>query len=353
MDPRHRATINDVAAHRWVGLDPEIPPSQNSQFPGSLQECVDVNCNSIDHKPLMHQKSEAQSSQTPKSILKHKRAVLPTRPHSVPATPNFNDTLADQLAAVCGFNLKDSLILKSSNAAGKRSTLRCKRDRESGYYSSPERMQYLHDTVSASEPTLHTIGESSQVLPAQDTSVRSSWPNSSDHCSSLPSGMSACGLTQNRIKQRYTSLSSDDGCSIGSSARPASTYSDSSVLSSDSFDICTFDSAVPHQNTLSRPVASVTGVPRPSTLGVNQNLPPVIKDSERKPGALTPKSEKLERDLERILAPNGRRRRRYVVRGERPPQNSDQTKFLPMITDLNDNLNCKRDVCSNVKLTEV
>ena len=362
VDPRQRATVNDVAMHSWVGLGPETSPELKTRIPAETNISVCHNHNSFTGKVLTTTKATPSQSLTPKSILKHNRvALLPARPHSLPATP-LGDSLADQLAAVCGFNTKDSLILKSSDAATKRRMIRPKRDRKSGYYSSPEQAQFLHNKVSASEPTLTGIGETSAIRPAQVNAIRASWPNSTEHSASLPSGMSTCGLVDQHVKERFTSLSSDDGCSVGSTARPESTYSDSSALSSESFDICTFDSNVvqpaplPHPSTL---LTSKAPVSRPLTLSLTpDNLPlPQVKDLEKHaPGSLTPQSEILVRELERILAPSGRRRASQKQRGfESGPQIPNPPNLLPVIADLNDNFECKKgiDSCTNITLAEV
>ena len=354
VDPRHRATINDVAVHKWVGLEPDMFPGFGLHPSATAKIKADHNDSALDGKTITSSKTLPVHSQTPKSILKHKPTVIfPTRPHSMPATPNMADTLADQLAAVCGLNTKDSLVLRTSNVTTKRRMLRPRRERESGYYSSPEQMQFFPGNASISEPTLTQIGETSSACPTKLNAVRASWPNSSEHSSSLPSGMSTCGLVDARMKQRYTSVSSDDTGSIGSVARPESTYSDSSVLSSDSFDVGTFDRNVTHP--VSLPYSSTLMTPtgphiRPLTLSLSPDtLPhPAAKDLERHAsGSLTPKSENFVRDLERILAPSKRRRTRHGVRVFEPiSQVQASPQFLPVIADLNDNFECKKGIDS-------
>ena len=280
----------------------------------------------VQDKPLQTVPSRVpfQQSSTPKSILKKVNGILGTRPRSEPATPITAESLADQLAAVCGLNAKDSLTLRTSSAPQKRRMIRCRRDRESGYYSSPERAAY--EKVNVSEPTLYINGLYLQASAHTPLADRSSWPSTGGVYYS----------TGGTIKHRFTSLSSDDGSTVSSQIRPPSAHSDSSFISTDSCDVNSLDAT--------HPVAQLHATQRPVTLSVAPDtLPPLDKKflDEQAPGSLTPKSEKLVRDLERILAPTGRRRRRQEV--------VDKEYLSPKTNSF---INHNLDICSEVVITD-
>ena len=263
-----------------------------------------------------NQKANIALNSTPKNILKH-TISLKEKPHSEPATPSTEEALAEKLAAVCRLSERSSLALKSLRLGEKHKLIRSKRDRESGYYSSPERARHvLRETSSVSDPTLFNTSERSRPSLSNHQVIieRSSWPSTTSSSSTL---QGACVLGRCSLKQRFASTSSDDGC-VGNQIRTESMCSDSSALSSDSFDICTCEYSNPPHFTPTRltNTAKRNTPRRPVSLSLpsDASSSPMRNDSKKhSTGSLTPKSEMLDRELERILAPSGRRKRRQTA----------------------------------------
>jgi len=292
-DSQKRATLQDIFNHQW------------------LQKCPPIKLNqSIQHHP--HQLKDL-IPQPPKSILKQ-----PTIEVSTPATSlkapssrlliSSDAELDGQLAALCGINARDSLKLKnrtlqSNTVAYKRRLLRAKRDRESGYYSSPERPSQSLSS-SSSGPSVSPTGALVQdpSVFIEDSSslqvkLRSSRPLHINH----------------QLTPTYEPLAPADGSPF---TRPQSTYSDSSILSSESFNLCSFASSSTYDPNLLTPSTlpnfAVMETPsRPVSMPILPDNLPAPNPSEfepHQPGTLSPKSEQLVRGLERILMPNGRYR---------------------------------------------
>ncbi|XP_002125163.3 NUAK family SNF1-like kinase 1 [Ciona intestinalis] len=414
VDPKKRATIDDIASHAWVCSDDVIvPPSVDTKR--KTEEDVDLNQNHLEtSKQVTHNVAAAFDSQ-PKGILKRVPAK-PALPRTVAGKPpsqgnhtkkhDFDNSLAGQLAAVCGLQAKDSLKLKSKPhvVTGKRRVLRSKRDRESGYYSSPERVPTIPEslmvntsTASSSDTTIHHVPHIKSSLTPQSRSNAIHFPLSpatqTSHrtpTNSTPSKDFYLIPVAPAATERLTSISSDDGSSIGSLTRPTSTYSDSSILSSDSFDLCTFDGTIvpqeevngypspthPHTAyevahkhnakfyaTNSSPVYQPQ---RPVSLSlVRDTLPPLESEtftSEQPAGSLTPNSEKLVRDLQRILGRRSGPRTRSRHAASPPPRrphsvdDAGSSQLADMMSQLNMDLDIAYkkalDICANLKAAE-
>jgi len=345
----------------------------------------------------------------PRGILKRKDVGAPSgssRPSPRSRNDTSEETLAGQLAAVCGLQAKDSLRLKAKpqTASGKRRVLRSKRDRESGYYSSPERVVHVPDlgiaASNSSDSTLHS--NAPRAVPHIKSALASTGnqkcvsmrPKTSMLVARPPPGPGHPNPAKEfylmpispPANERHPSVSSDDASSIGSQTRPASTYSDSSILSSDSFDLCTFSNPLMAQHCPARTVSAPAEphlslevplppnqkVPRQRPLSLSlvpDTLPPPSEPTIEDPlpsGALTPKSEKLVRDLQRILGSGGRRngaraaRNRTDQAGAPRPHSLDSsgasslTSMMEQLTaDLKLAYQKGLDVCVSVKTAEV
>jgi len=371
VDPRHRATINDIAEHEWIvagkasvcNLEGRTP--ETSGFSNYLESSMEQCENDSDLNSTL--KATDHDSMQPKSILKHKNGSGDESPPLVEQKTSEEENLAGKLAVVCGLHAKDSLKLKTKphSASGKRRVLRSRRDRESGYYSSPERVSATQNTSSSIDSTTHNSSNVPQiksslvsggrmaklgVKPANVTSKVSTYLPATKECYLMPINPGP--------DERLTSLSSDDGCSVKSQSRPASTYSDSSILSSDSFDLCTFDGSVPDKNDSISTIPSGTTPKRPSSLPHDTSA--YISALEDHSGSLTPKSKKLVRDLQRILGPPGRRSQNKVQERnpERRPRSLDESSHLTsMVDQLNVELDLAYkkgvDICANLRSAEV
>ena len=138
---------------------------------------------------------------------------------------------------------------------------------------------------------------------------------SSSHCSPLQRGEppSLVKLRSQRMPvvtlEPLASGDSTSSCRM-STQRPQSAYSDSSILSSDSFSLCSFTM---QDNNLKLPVS--LGQPsRPVSMPIlpdNLPHPSPCELEEPQAGTLSPKSEQLLRGLERILMPNARYHRQH------------------------------------------
>lgn len=351
VDSRQRATINDVAAHCWMAPFPEEQYSASTRS-GVIESggLLNTNLAPTDRsEPITCRKVNIQGSSTPKSILKH-RVSLEEKPHSEPATPSMEETLAQKLAAVCRLSEKSSRALQSTSLGVKHKLLRNRGDRESGYYSSPERARHaLRETSSVSDPSLFNSSRSSppSQLPHSVVTERCSWPRG-DHPSSVPLQTACCEFENCTLKQRFTSISSDDGCT-SSQTRTESTCSDSSILSTDSVDICT-PSASPHfsspyllNSSKSTPRQRPTSLPVTSGSSSSPN-----KSNRHASGSLTPKSEMLVRELERILAPSGRRKRRQEVSLTR--HNNEPCMTSSPLPTFNSNFECRNGIDNHTSL---
>nr|CAB3264473.1 NUAK family SNF1-like kinase 1 [Phallusia mammillata] len=419
VDPKQRATIDEICRHPW--LDNVQNPFANPELkvPNDTESNKDLNQNLLEARPKALVPSTdvnevfddltPTSSSQPKGILKRKEPVIEvtSAPSPVMVTRSNHQavsdaTLAGQLAAVCGLQAKDSLKLKvkPQTASGKRRVLRTKRDRESGYYSSPERVSAVPEisttTHNSSDSILNSSGSATRPMPiiksALATPTRTvrnmgssarpprapGAPNPAKEFYLMPISPPA--------DDRLPSVSSDDASSVGSLTRPASTYSESSILSSDSFDMCSFSNSVLSPNvataspcrtnptyieptqTHSLP-CTPSAVQRPLTLALTPDTLPnpgqLPLESEQPPsGTLTPKSEKLVRDLQRILAPNGRRggsrSSRSRAETSQRPHSMDalgSTQLTNMMTQLNSDLELAYkkayDICATLKSAEV
>ena len=362
VDPRLRATIHDIAEHEWVVAgqsDADFPETHETK---SYAEYLEA-CESGSDLNNTLKATDVEESMQPKSILKHKNGSgdeSPTAGKKQSKTGPDDENSPGQMAVACGLHAKDSLKLKAKpqSASGKRRVLRSRRDRESGYYSSPERANASKDTIKPSESTTQNVPQIKSSLMAGKRLNKLGMKPTSVHLRKPPlqSVAKECYLMPINPgpDERMTSVSSDDGCSVGSLTRPASTYSDSSILSSDSFDLCTFDGAGPNRNESNN--ISLSNTPhRPSSLPLE--TPNYI--SENPPGTLTPKSEKLVRDLQRILAPTRRRRDRTPLSSsiDRPLSMDENSNLSAMVNQLNVELDLAYkkgvDVCANLKPAEV
>ncbi|CAK8686850.1 unnamed protein product [Clavelina lepadiformis] len=384
VDPTKRATIDDVASHAWLNAVDDITTPVSVGNETSYVNYIDttVNDNGWDNTKADDKAVDVDTCENnqPKGILKHNLVVVAKAtappvevPKVQPAPPASPDViLAGQLAAVCGLQAKDSLKLKGKpqGASTKRRVMRSRRDRESGYYSSPERAPVVNLTLSAPEHTYHAPNSVPQIKPSLTPSrmsqVRSNNPT-------LPPRTHApsCGSreylmpTPSPVDGRPVSISSDDGSSIGSQTRPASTYSDSSILSTDSFDLCMSNPPLPPPSAAYHPIAPQPQQ-RPLSLSlIPDTLPPMPESyvgDQPAPGALTPNSEKLVRGLERILAPNKRRHNRqsHVTSNDvsRHQQSlGDTSQLSTMMNQLNVDLELAYkkafDICANLRSAEV
>ena len=348
VDPKNRATVDDVADHCWVDLTTEPVTSDSpdlSDYSDYLNGILE-NDDAGDLDGTLKANSNDDAAQL-KSILKNTE----TRQSD---TSEQDENSTGHLAAVCGLHAKDSLKLKTKphRASAKRRVLRTRRDRESGYYSSPERVPIIRETAAPSDPVSSSVPQIKSSLVAGNRLARLNLKPSAP--SKMPNQVSKdCYLVPINPgpDERLASLSSDDGCSIGSLTRPASTYSDSSILSSDSFDLCLFEG--PLQNDQERPRVSPKS--RPHSLPVASSDDVV---AERAQGSLTPKSEKLVRDIQRILVPGGRRTKRHS-NGESParPHSLESPQLSSMVSQLSVDLDLAYkkaiDVYSNLRSAEV
>ena len=368
VDPRHRATIDDIAEHEWIvagqnsenGLECRTPEalSFSEYLESSLEQCgSDSDLNTT-------LKAVDNESTQPKSILKHKIGSGDESPP--PPQPNMSEkdeNVAGKLDTACGLHAKDSLKLKAKpySASGKRRVLRSRRDRESGYYSSPERPNANRDSTSTSSDAKNRNCNVPQIKSALTGGRATKLGVKSSSVPSKSSGFQGnakeCYLVPINPgpDERLPSLSSDDGCSIRSQSRPASTYSDSSILSSDSFDLCTFEGAGPGRKDSVNSVLPSTTPKRP--LSDNYEAGAYISTLETPSGSLTPKSERLVRDLQRILGSSGRRAQNKAAdrTPERRPRSLDEnTNISNMVNQLNVELDLAyKKGCANLRSAEV
>lgn len=369
VDPAHRATIVDIARHHWVNMADDsisnVPtPSENM---ASFQSYLERSMESFDKDDELEETlkpSDVVDESIPrKSILKRSSEWWDRPDDETQIAAADDEDLAGQLAAVCGLHAKDSLKLKSKphSASGKRRVLRSKRDRESGYYSSPERPASQKGDTSETKnaksvpkikQTLVTGGRMSRLSSKQrvTTPSKPNLQNTSKECYLAP--------VNPGLDERLVSVSSDDGCSVGSHTRPTSTYSDSSILSSDSFDLCTFDKtkySASDQNQVSVPFNQnhSNSKPKLSIQTADKNAS-YLNDAPS--GTLTPKSEKFVRDIKRILAPSGRRHRDSNQSRVQEPGH-DNSQLTTMVNQLNVDLDVAYkkaiDICANLRSAEV
>ena len=373
VDPRHRATIEDIAGHEWIVagktsgiIDLEGRTPEALSFSEYLEGSMEQSENDSDLNSTL-KASEFDSTQ-PKSILKYKNGSGDESPPPTESkTSEEEENLAGKLAVVCGLHAKDSLKLKAKphSASGKRRVLRSRRDRESGYYSSPERVNVTRNTANTLDSTTQSISipqiKSSLVtggrlakLGVKNAKMPSKVPpiqSTTKECYLMPINPGP--------DERLASMSSDDVCSVKSQSRPASTYSDSSILSSDSFDLCTFDCPSSSKNDVSSTALSSASIPK-RPLSLPNETETYIPEVEEQSGSLTPKSKKLVRDLQRILGPSGRRSQNRVQdrHPDRRPRSLDESSHLStMVNQLNVELDMAYkkgvDICANLHAAEV
>lgn len=329
------------------------------------------------------------------------------------ACPNGVNMLSKDVA--CGLQAKDSLKLKAKplGASGKRRVLRSKRDRESGYYSSPERTPVEVQTVQVPAPvftfaqpvikpqlTANISQESFKprhhhhqqqhpqpdnivtnqfcgmqfgyVMPMSNQSIIEGQPMAYyPHVPITMNGTIEQGIQHPNVLPYTIATLSDESQTRGK--RPISTYSDSSILSSDSFELCTFESPLStaagvlptgvyttSDALVNMPHPQTSAFTRPSSLPMS--IPPIDGGGRCSPipsGALTPTSAKLNHDLRQILAPNRPRRRHTKSTSEEYLHNSpavlgdEQAQLEEMMRQLSLDLEkaCKKGIDMKVSLT--
>ena len=372
VDPKYRATIPDIAGHSWVNVADDsvqldsTPTASMTCFQNYLQRSLEPFESRDEFDPALRESGAVDESVPPKSILKRSpdwwdRGDDETSPESL-ASIATDDDLAGQLAAVCGLHAKDSLKLKSKphGVSGKRRVLRSKRDRESGYYSSPERPSAQKADSSANKAKVLPNIKRSLVTKARIPRLSAKRREAATAKPPLQPHTKECYLApmNQSVDERLVSVSSDDGYSAGT--RPASTYSDSSILSCDSFDLCTFDKTKFTSNNQDQASPNKKRhTTRPPLSVATSDCPKDETFIDEPPaGTLTPKSEKFVRDIRRILAPSGKRHEKEkhacVPETGKSPQTTEGSQLSSMVNQLTVELDVAyKKAVNNLKSAEV
>ncbi|XP_039249845.2 NUAK family SNF1-like kinase 1 [Styela clava] len=428
LPPSFSPTIANYAA---VAVTPSPPPKSPIQqigttvlTPCAMENCAHSNCPMAFTQPKGILKRINGHTNSVVQPIAGNNTLAPLQPTWSPQYANpVQQTHPNGVAAfnkdvACGLQAKDSLKLKAKplGASGKRRVLRSKRDRESGYYSSPERTPVETQSVQVSAPVftfaqpvikpqlttnisqdcfktrqhpqqpdnfvtnqfcglpygyVMPVTNVNQTMPIIEGQTMSYYP----HVPITLNGTVEQGIHANVLPYTITTLN-DESQTRGK--RPISTYSDSSILSSDSFELCTFESplstapgvlptgayttADAAMVNLVHPTAAYrTEVTRPSSLPMS--IPHSDGGGRCSPipsGALTPTSAKLNHDLRQILAPN-RPRRRHTKSNEEPVQHNsytanmgdEQAQLEEMMRQLSLDLEraCKKGIDMKVSLT--
>lgn len=289
VDPKTRMTVAEAVNHWWMKLDSVHPKSPLKK------SSLDANGNIVgdDISSLYADatwsyggdcSNNISSLPTPimKSILKRKDSsssdVLSPMFPSNSDQPHVLEKFTEDVFN-CGLQAKDSLKLKSKpqGSSHKRRIMRPKRDRESGYYSSPERNHEPAAPSPGQVPAIKPVLTSHN--PVRKPSLKAKKSKSTAHNSSQFDEMlgNFTASMEQSYKQSSLSQQTNTDCNRNN---------DNSSVTNTSLSTCTNAQRRPYSTPISVPLSSIKR----------------SRGSET-PEALTPTSAHLAAELQRILPP--------------------------------------------------
>ncbi|XP_075712891.1 NUAK family SNF1-like kinase 1 [Rhinoderma darwinii] len=295
VNPERRATIEDIANHWWVNWsyktsvcdcdvlkDSESPllarfidwhnRSTNRQMESenktkclskpseaSLDRQRSLKKSKKDNDIAQALQEEITISKRPKSILK-KRSNSEHRCHSAGyiegvispvLSPTCKPDTEKVLTNTCSRELENPILYssKQSTPMPKKGILKKTQQRESGYYSSPERSEsseVLDNDGTESNETSPVINETKRTVSHSLSCRRKGILKNNSKYSNGKTDSSVAGPATTSLESMEQGLTPGEGLSR-SYSRPSSVISDDSVLSNDSFELLDLSAGRPNR----------------------------------------------------------------------------------------------------------